>query len=231
MTAYGALVTVHATAGAVGLLSMIVTLVAAKGTRSHRRIGGVFATAMAVTSATGLLVALVLTGLPEIARPNASAAGLEQLRTAGVFFLVVSLVTGQAIAIGVLASRDRGRNPSRHPLSKAINAALGLASVSALVAGLPTTNVYLLVAGGLGLANALRSARPKTQPWLRTHIEAMLGGCTAATTAFTVQTVTRLSPESIVAALAWTVPVALGMFATAAWTRRLRTRKMVLDAG
>lgn len=231
MTAYGALVAVHALAGAIGLLSMVVTLVAAKGTRSHRRVGGLFASAMAVTSATGLLIALVLTGAPEMARPEASEAGLEQLRTAGVFFAVISLVTGQAVAVGVLASRNRRRNPSRHPLSHAINVALGMASVGALIVGLPTMHPYLLVAGGLGLVNAIRSARPKPQPWLRTHIEAMLGGCTAATTAFTVQTVTRLSPESLVAALAWTVPVALGMFATAVWTRRLRTRKMVLDAG
>ena len=112
-----------------------------------------------------------------------------------------------------------------------VNALLGVASLAALIVGLPTMHPYLLVAGGLGLTNAVRAARPKQQPWLRTHVEAMLGGCTAATTAFTVQTVTRLSPESLAAGLAWTGPVALGMFATAVWTRRLRTRKMVPHVG
>ena len=232
MTAYDALVAVHATAGGVGLLSMLVTLVAAKGTRSHRRIGGIFAMSMAVTSATGLLVALILSAFPEVARPTASEAALQQLRVAGVFFAVISLVTGQAIAFGVLAPRDRSHSPHRHPLSRTINALLAAASLGALVLGIPSMHPYLLVAGGLGLVNAVRASRDEPQSsWLRTHVQAMLGGCTAATTAFTVQTVSRLSPESLVAALAWTVPVALGMFATAVWTRRLRTRKMVLDAG
>lgn len=230
MTAYDALVAVHAMAGAVGLLSMVVTLVAAKGTRSHRRVGGVFATSMAVTSTTGLLVALILTAAPNIAHPEATAAALEQLRAAGVFFAVISLVTGQAVAFGVLASRHRDRGPSRHPLSRSINALLAAASVGALAMGIPSMHPYLLVAGGLGVTNALRAGRGDAQPWLRTHVQAMLGGCTAATTAFTVQTVSRLSPESLVAGLAWTVPVALGMLGTAVWTRRLRTRKIVLDA-
>lgn len=237
MTAYGALVGVHITAGATGLVSMLGALVAPKGSASHRRVGWVFALAMATTSATGLAVALSWIAVPGLVKtlpadPALAAGAVKQLRAAGFFFLVLSLVTAQAIAFGLLASRHRRADPSKHPLGRGISTVLGLVALAALGVCITDFDPFLAVGGGLGLINAVRSLRPSRVPipWLRTHIQAMLGGCTAATTAFTVQLSSRLTTESIAMAFAWTVPVALGMIASSVWTRKLRTRKMVLDA-
>lgn len=237
MTTYGAVVAVHIAAGALGLLSMFGALVAPKGSRSHRRYGWVFAVAMATTATTGVAVSLSWVVLPGLVRslpvdPAAATEAVKQIRAAGFFFLVLSLVTAQAIAFGLLASRERRCDPSRHPLGRAISWVLGLAAVAALVVCAAGFDPFLLVAGSLGLVNAVRSLRPSRQaaPWLRTHIQAMLGGCTAATTAFTVQLSSRLTTGTIAMTLAWTVPVVLGVLATSVWTRKLRARKMVPDA-
>ncbi|MGH1342652.1 MAG: hypothetical protein ACRBN8_13920 [Nannocystales bacterium] len=237
VTVYGALVAVHITAGVVGLLSMLGALIARKGSLPHRRTGWGFSLAMATTSATGLLVALSWIAVPDLVRPlpnnpKAAAEVTEQLRAAGFFFLVLSLVTAQAITFGILASRRRRADPSRHPLGRMISVLLGLAGVAALVACITGFDPFLAIGGGLGLTNAVRSLRPSrtAPPWLRTHIQAMLGGCTAATTAFTVQLSSRLTTGAVAMTLAWTIPVALGIVATSMWTRKLHARKMVRDA-
>lgn len=63
MTAYGALVGVHITAGALSLLSMVGALLARKGSRSHRQVGWVFAAALARTAPVvlGMLASSVWT--------------------------------------------------------------------------------------------------------------------------------------------------------------------------
>lgn len=238
MAAYGALVTVHIAAGALGLLSMFGALVVRKGSMSHRRWGWVFALAMATTSGTGVAVALSWIAIPGLVKSlpldaAASAQAVAQLRAAGLFFLVLSLVAAQAIAFGVLASRNRDADLTQHPLGRVLSIALGIASLAALSVCATRFDPFLAVAGGLGLINAVRSLRPSSSatPWLQTHIQAMLGGCTVATTAFTVQLSSRVTTESVAMTLAWTVPVALGMLASSVWTRKLRARKMVLDAG
>lgn len=80
MTAYGALVGVHITAGALGLLSMVGALLARKGSRSHRQVGWAFAVAMAATSATGLSVALSWIAIPGLVRALASSVWTRKLR-------------------------------------------------------------------------------------------------------------------------------------------------------
>lgn len=215
---------------------MLVALVAAKGTAAHRRVGWVFACAMALTSLTGIVLSLSWIAIPGAIRslptdPVQAAAAVERLRAAGLFFLVLSLLTGQAVAFGVVASRNRGRDASRHPLTRTISWLLAACSAVALFRVVSGFDVFLLVGGSLGLLNAARCLRPNRNPtpWLQTHVEAMLGGCTAATTAFVVQTSARISAGGLWRGLAWTVPVALGVFASAMWTRRLRNRKMVSD--
>lgn len=216
---------------------MFGALVVRKGSVSHQRWGWVFALAMATTSATGLAVALSWIVIPGLVKPlpvdaAAAAQAVKQLRAAGFFFLVLSLVAAQAIAFGLLASRNRNADLSKHPLGRILSFALGVASLAALSVCAAQFDPFLAVGGGLGLVNAVRSLRSSASatPWLQTHIQAMLGGCTVATTAFTVQLSSRITTESVAMTLAWTVPVALGMLASSVWTRKLRARKMVLDA-
>lgn len=237
MSAYDGLVFTHASTGAVGLLTMLVALIAAKGTRAHRRIGGVFAVAMALTSVTGLLVALSWIVVPSAVRslptdPTLAAYAVMRLHNAGLFFAVLSLVTGHAVLFGVLASRERDRDPTTHPLARVVSVALAITALFALAGLRHGFDAFLAFGGTLGLVNAIRSLRPERTrtPWLRIHVQAMLGACTAATTAFVVQTSAHVSSNTWVGALAWTVPVALGVFGSAMWTRRLRTRKMDGDA-
>lgn len=61
--------------------------------------------------------------------------------------------------------------------------------------------------------------------WLLRHIQAMLGGATAATTAFTVQFVGRTLGESGHGQwllVTWALPPVIGMLVTRLWCSRVR---------
>ncbi|MEM1249577.1 MAG: hypothetical protein AAGK22_24590, partial [Acidobacteriota bacterium] len=126
----------------------------------------------------------------------------------------------------VLATRDRDTSPTQRIETKVVTALLAIGSIFALVRGLPSMDPFLLVAAGMGTMNASSGWRTTSKSWLRLHIEAMLGACTVATTAFVVQMTSRISTDVVASALAWTLPVALGMGLTALWTRPLRQRKL-----
>lgn len=238
---YEANVMLHATAGGVGLVTMLVPLLARKGGRLHRRAGWVFVVAMALVAVTGLAIAGAWLIDPLGFKPPGRALDPEQaaryagvLRRAGAFFGLVAVLVGSAAWNGMVATRQRhGGIAWGNPIDLAFAwSVTGLGAVL-LAAGVAWGQPLFMAFGGLGLVSGVSDLRffrrPEAQQepgaWLRRHLQAMLGGATAATTAFTVQVVGRMLDDAGFGEwmlAAWLLPVALGTGLSVWWSRRVR---------
>jgi len=236
---YEANVMLHAAAGGVGLVTMLVPLLARKGGRLHRRAGWVFTIAMGIVAVTGIGIAAAWLGDPLGAKPPEEALGpdardryAEGLRRAGVFFGFLAVLVGSAAWNGVVATRQRhGRIAWGNPIDLGFAWTLVGLGAALLVGGLSWRQPVFAAFGVLGLVTGVSDLRffrsKKSEPgaWLRRHLQAMLGGATAATTAFTVQVVGRMLDDAgfghwMVAA--WLLPVAAGTGLSVWWSRRVR---------
>lgn len=228
----------HVAAGAVGLGAMFVPMLAKKGGRLHRRSGWVFVIAMAIVSVTGWGIGLSWMIDPVAVRPPSKpldAAGLERyvtsLRTAGVFFTAIGVLVASSVWQGLVALwQRRTKIEWGNRVDRAFAWSTIVAGIALLAVGLPTLNPVFLGFGVLavvGAAGDLRFYRQTTRPknaWLLRHLQAMLGGATAATTAFAVQVVGRTLAETGNDAwmlIAWGLPPALGIVVTRAWSQRV----------
>jgi len=202
----------HIAAGSIALASMLVPMVTMKGGRTHRRAGWVFVASMAVVSVTALLLSAGRMLFDP--RPEAKEFGF--------FLLVVALLTGSAVSAGVRALRFRNRAAARlHWWDTGLPAILGVASVGLGAYGLAQGKVLFVAFSALGLLNAAGSLRywlrapASPMHWWFEHMNGMLTGCIAATTAFLVVSGDRIGIAGLVA---WLAPAALGAPAIALWT-------------
>jgi hypothetical protein len=236
---YEANVLLHAAAGGLGLVSMLVPLLARKGGRLHRRAGWVFTLAMGIVAVTGLAIAAAWLLAPlgakppeRVLDPEATARYVEGLRRGGVFFGFLAVLVGSAAWNGVVATRQRrGVIAWGNPIDLGFAwAVTGLGTVL-LVASVAWGQPVFMGFGVLGLVTGVsdlrffRHGRNEKSAWLRRHLQAMLGGATAATTAFTVQVVGRMLDDAgfgqwMIAA--WLLPVAAGTGLSVWWSRRVR---------
>jgi uncharacterized membrane protein len=209
---------IHIAAGSIALASMFVPMFTMKGGRTHRGAGWVFVASMAVVSVTALLMSSGRILFDP--RPEAKAFGF--------FLLVVALLTGSAVSAGVRVLRFRNRAAARlHWWDTGLPAILGVASLGLGAYGLAQSEILFVAFSGLGLLNAGGSLRywlrPPTSPmhWWFEHMNSMLTGCIAATTAFLVVSGGRIGIWPLVA---WLAPAAIGGPAIALWTNDYRRR-------
>lgn len=230
-------VMLHASAGGVALVTMALPLVARKGGRLHRVAGWVFVVALAIVAVTGVGISLAWlldplgTKLAGHAHAPAEAAqAAAGLRQAGLFFGFLALLVGVAVWNGVVAiRRRRGTLAWGHRVDRACAWALTGGGALLLLAGVAWRAPIFAAFGGLGVVGGVadlrfyRVGRADAQVWLRRHLQAMLGGATAATTAFAVQVVGRMLGETFGAWMlaVWLLPVALGSGLSVWWTRRV----------
>lgn len=238
-SAYEATVVLHAAAGGVGLVTMLVPILARKGGRLHRKAGWVFAIAMGIVAITGLAIAAAWLVDPLGAKPPERALEPEaqeryaaMLRSAGVFFGFLAVLVGSAAWHGVVATRQRrGVIAWGNPIDRGF--AWAVAGLGAVLLGVGVTGSQplFMAFGGLGIVNGVSDLRffrrGTSEPgaWLRRHLQAMLGGATAATTAFAVQVVGRMLDDSGFGEwmlAAWLLPSALGTGLSVWWSRRVR---------
>jgi hypothetical protein len=212
------LLAVHIAAGSIALASMLIPMIAAKGGRTHRRAGWVFVASMAVVSVTALIMSAARVLFDP--RPEGKAFGC--------FLLVVALLTGAAVSAGVRVLRFKHRAGARvHWWDTGLPLVLGAASVALAVYGLSRHQTVFIAFGGLGLFNAAGSLRywlrPPASPmhWWFEHMNGMLTGCIAATTAFLVIGGSHLGIWPLAA---WLAPAAIGAPGIALWSSYYRRR-------
>lgn len=197
---------------------MLIPIVAKKGGPLHRRAGWVFVGAMAIVSAT----ALVLSGARLFFDPRPEA------RDAGFFLLAVSFLTANAVSTGVRVLQFKTRTTAHiHwwdtglPAVTAIfSLALGAYGISRGQVLFVAFSVIGLLGGGGALRYWLRIPTSRMHWWFE-HMGAMLGGCIAATTAFLVVNANNMGLWPM---LAWLSPSIIGTPATILWTRYYRRR-------
>lgn len=229
---YQLLVAGHALAGLVTLLSLPVPLVAPKGGRTHVVAGRVFFAGMCAVAVTGLLISLTWGLAPQVVQPGLLDAAPEQAtrvrRAMGgfaVFFGTVGVLSLDAVFLG--------RTPFWHDRSRArgVESALGLALLlfGLALAGVAIRERSILFGAfavfavrGAWMPSRLEVRDMSRQERVVQHLQAMLGGATAAVTAFSALTLRRWLPEAdAFGLLFWLLPVALGVIGTTVWTRRL----------
>ena len=232
-SAYGLLVVLHAIFGLTSLAVVPIPLVAGKGGAIHRRVGRWFVWTMAGVSMTGLGIALTWLLAPHLSHPELTQLSPEKALAArwklaafATFFLSLAGLTGNAVVVGVSSLwRD---HPRAVRFERSFGLPLGLVSGVLVGVGVAQQNPLFVVFGLLGVANAWGSLR--TRPGVREgrerivrHAQAMLGGTTAALTAFSALTLRRWIPGAGGFEVAfWLVPVALGVGLSVGWTHRLR---------
>jgi uncharacterized membrane protein len=212
------LLALHIAAGSIALASMLVPMIAVKGGKTHRRAGWVFVASMSIVSVTALL----MSGARVLFDPRPEA------RMFGYFLLVVALLTGTAVSSGVRVLRFKNRTSARvHWWDTGLPLVLAAASLVLGASGITRGQTLFIAFALLGLLNAAGSLRywlrPPASPmhWWFEHMNGMLTGCVAATTAFLVIGGSRLGIWPLAA---WLTPAVIGAPGIALWTRYYRRR-------
>jgi hypothetical protein len=236
---YEALYWVHVPMALSNLPAFWIALLARKGGRLHRRVGGWFGFAMLFTATTGAIMGLLRLSYPSI-RGIPEAPDAE--RVFGVFLLYLGSITGIPVLHGVRLARRRVR-PERvgdglHRLLLPLPAAMSLALVAVTLAWMPPAYPILLAMSPVGFVVTLLSSRDlakyRRRPahWRAAHASAMLIGGIALHTAaslFLVNGLLDLNPRGLASILQWTGPILL--FVPAILWIRLRERRSAPDRG
>lgn len=207
-----AILVLHIAAGSAALASMLIPAVTRKGGRVHVRAGWVFVVAMAVVSAT----ALMMSGARLLFDPSPEG------RDGGFFLMAVSFLTATSVSTGVRVLRFKTRTgPHLHWWDIGLPAVLTLFSAALGAYGASRGSVLFiafsvigLVTGGSALRYWLRPPTTRMHWWFQ-HMGSMLGGIIAATTAFFVVNAGNLGLWPLAA---WLAPAAIGTPVIVIWT-------------
>ncbi len=235
---YDPLVVVHAIAGALSLLALPLPLVTRKGSRLHRRAGEFFVRAMAVVAISGLLISaiwlcapLVVMKLPAEISEARLAIAERSTRAYGLFFATVGAMTGTAVWQGKAALRRRPATRIESRSDRLLPAATVMLGAALLLTGVLMRDMLfvgfgaLAAWGGRGDLQRARQGFRTPRERILGHLQAMLGGATAAVTAFCVLVLRRQLPHLADYDLwFWFVPVTLGVGGSVLWSRVWRRR-------
>ncbi len=248
---YQVLLKLHAVAGGLGLAIFWLPVLARKGGRRHRRLGGWFAVAMQVAGVTAVLMTGLLYIAPlevrdavGLAAPRQQAV-LLQARQLADLLLPLGLLLLANTRHGTLVLQAKGdRAALRRPSHQALVVALGLAGAYLLLRAAQGGGVLQWVFGGLCLGNAVGMWRycfkAALQPgeWVIAHLGNLLGAGIAAHTAFLVfggrSFLATWVPDDLQLWL-WIAPSVIGGTAitlmSLAWRRRLGIGRPQAPAG
>ncbi len=211
----------HATAGAVALLSMLGPMIAKKGGRAHRLWGRAYVGGMGFA----VVFAWVASGL-RLARGEGPDGPL--------FLMMVGLLAGVATWSGWRVRAEKGRTgPHTDPLDRGIMGVLAGIGGLGVLYGLVSGNPLFVAFGGLSIlfgGGELRSmaAMPTSRwDWWYRHMSSMLVACISTVTAFLVVNVSAF-PEGLRTALPpvlwWLLPTLVGVPGMIMWTRSWKAK-------
>lgn len=244
--AYTINLVIHALAGLAAFSALPVPLIARKGGAAHRKAGWVFVVAMIIVSITGMAIAASWAIAPLSVMPPSGTPSPEDIarmerwyRSFSLFFATVAVISAAAVRHGLSALRLRREDPGSwaRPADHLAYAATVACGAPLLWLGLRSQSALFIAFGALALVGGLADGHfvlwgcHKPKAWLIRHLQSMLGGATAAITAFSALTLRRyLGGGAGFALAAWLVPVVLGTGASIIWTRvyerKLRPRRV-----
>jgi hypothetical protein len=229
---------VHISAASLGLGVLAVPLLSRKGAKLHRWTGWIFAGAMTVTAATGMLIAAAYLLSPErFVGPGRDPTGVQ---AGGGFLLTLGALLLASLWHGIraIARQHRGEAGWLGRIDIALPGALVLcaAGLGALAVSRGSFMMGFFAALGVWVgAEHVRFARrplPTKMAYWYAHMSGMLGASVAALTAFGIfgsrRFVAGALPDEL-AFLPWVVPpVVLGVLAEV-WVRYYRRRFRTID--
>jgi uncharacterized membrane protein len=207
---------VHIAVSALALVIVLVPLIAKKGGRVHRRVGTVFAIAMAISTVTAvpLIIARIAINL-----------------RFGLFLAQISLLSAGSLVFGLRALQTKTRVPGRRWLAERIAAAGWLViSIGFLAFAAWNRDAVFATFGLLGLLEARQWGRyfanPHREPfgWFLRHMSGMCVLGLVSLTAFTVTNARLLGVPIEWRWLAWIAPGVLGGIGLSFWQRKYRRR-------
>jgi hypothetical protein len=222
---YGVLRIVHIFAGTLGLLTLVVPFAAKKGGTVHKKIGAIFALAMAATAITGLVIASLWISIPLEVKPPSPSLGPDaiverarSLRTMGAFLGFVGLLTLNALVqgIGALGRKTRPEG-SLHPMRMILPLLVFAGGLLLLIGGAGRGDVRFIVFGVLGTLIGINDVRfavrplPTRMAWWYQHMRGMSTAAIAGVTAFMVFNANRLIgiPQNV-RFIPWILPTLVG---------------------
>nr|BDT35820.1 DUF2306 domain-containing protein [Myxococcus sp. MH1] len=213
MSFYALARTLHITAGVIGFTALWLPLVARKGGTLHKRVGWVYVAAMAAVSLTGFL----LSGWRFLHDPAQ--------RSAALFFIYISVLSGTSASMGVRVLRTRARTTAnRNPFDLGMSAltlvlglftaAWGLAVSMPLLWGFSFVGIFL---GASSLRYWLRPPQTRMHWWFE-HMGAMVGSGIATLTAVLVVNARHLGINGMQLAV-FLGPTVVGVTGLKLWER------------
>ncbi|MFY1832227.1 hypothetical protein ACN47A_40400 [Myxococcus fulvus] len=213
MSFYALTRTLHITAGVIGFTALWLPLVARKGGALHKRVGWVYVAAMAAVSITGFL----LSGWRFLHEPEE--------RSAALFFIYISVLSGTSASMGVRVLRTRSRTTAhRNPYDlgmSALTLVLGLFTAAwGLAVSMPLLWGFSLVGIVLGASSLRYWLRPPQtrMHWWFEHMGAMVGSGIATLTAVLVVNARHLGIDGMQLAV-FLGPTVVGVTGLKLWER------------
>lgn len=225
----------HVLFGFAGLAAFWVPVFAKKGASVHKTAGKVFVWCAYVV--LGMAAAALLLRLAGALAEGTGPADSPMLYAFTVFLGYLTVVTFITVRHG-MALLDYKRDPSE--LRTPLNVALAYISIAASAGVIAYALVYdppikillyalspIGVLNGTGILRYMRASSISKREWWYEHMGAMLGAGIAFHTAFAVFGANRLfeiNLDGFLQVVPWVLPAAIGIPATAIWTRYYRRR-------
>ena len=205
------LIFIHASLGGIALTSGLISLIAKKGKKIHKKSGLIFFYSMILCGVSAMIIAV----LPNHESPFLFAVGI---------FSLYFVLTGNR------ALNFKNKNPNLR-IDKYISIVMILTGVLMIILPILLTksiNIILVVYAIVGLIFSLRDLKLFNKPkrlregWLKLHLGKMIGGYISAFTAFVV--VNDFFPSFY----GWFIPGIIGGFVIAYWMKKLNKRRLII---
>ena len=204
------LIYIHAFFGGVALLSGLVSMVAKKGNKAHKKAGLLFFYAMMLSGIIAMFVAI---------SPNHNSPFLFSIGIFSLYFVFT----------GKRALRFKRKNNSLK-IDKLISTTMlitGFCMILVPIIFTKSINIILIVFGVVGMVFSIKDLIQFKNPnklkkgWLKFHLGKMIGAYISATTAFVV--VNQFFPSIY----GWFAPSILGGFVIAYWIKKINRKTLV----
>jgi uncharacterized membrane protein len=201
------LIYVHAAFGGIALLTGLVSILAKKGKKIHRKSGLIFFYSMLLSGITAMIISV----MPNHESPFLFAVGI---------FSLYFVLTGKR------ALNFKRKSPDLK-IDKMISSIMIFTGVLMIALPIVLTKSIIIILAVFAIVGILFSIKDfilfKTperlrEAWLKLHLSKMLGGYIAATTAFVV--VNQFFPGIY----GWFIPGIIGGFFIAYWSRKMNKK-------